>query len=433
MSLARTVESDLLIEKQAAAIRDMDERRQAEQDNRVKLRDSIVQLREVTPSQTLGPAASTAPTFKIGENPGFPYIPDGPSAPEVGNMSPKAFENFKRAVQDAAQKPDTASRDAATQKAAHIVADDYAKKHGLEGAKTELLQAARAQAAFAAREIGKVAGVDPATSSIVGYSLERALEKEGFKVMANHAIDRVGNYVASTASAASAVAHRGEMESALNKSLNWMAQHGVTRDALKHAITEHSGKLSAMANLVAHPEALTRIAQLAAKSEGALDLLYKAANDKELRQAVGTLSLAAGEQVGHIHKGAGSVAILAGAALKGESTEDMGRHAFRAAMSVLGGAAGAAAGGAASAGFGTIAGGIVGAELGSRLADKILDQYDRFMGREPGQEQAKHVSGQDLADSRAVIVDRAAKSAESQVGEKVRGLEREYSMGHRQG
>ncbi|GBG14363.1 uncharacterized protein NMK_1962 [Novimethylophilus kurashikiensis] len=432
MALEQPMDASILEEKRRAEQRDADERRAAEQENRVKLRDSVVQLREAGEPYARAPASPNSPSFKIGDTPGFPYVPDGPATPGNGNMSPKAFEEFKQALIEAGKRPDAASRDVATQKAAHIVAKDFAAKHhlsGPEGVKAEVLHAARAQAAFAARQLGKEVGMDPVSSSVVGYSLERALEKEGFRVMANHAIDKVGNYMQSSSATAGATGIRAEMEGALSKSMNWMAEHGVSREALKTAVTEHSGKLMAIATLAQNPETFHRVAQLASKSEGALDLLHKAVGDKELRHAVGTLTLAAGEQISLASKGVGSVAILAGSAMKGDSSSEIGREAFRAAMSVAGGAAGAVAG----AGFLSVAGGVVGAELGSRLADKILDKYDQMTGHDASQPTKSHVSHQELADSAKVIGDKVKSGAQHAVGDKVQSLEREFSMGRQQG
>lgn len=435
MALENTINAELEIKRTKSA-RDMSDRAQQEQDNRARLRDSVVQLREPAETHAKSPALATARSFKIGENPGFPYVPDGPGNPHSGNMSPKAYEEFKSALKEAAAKPDMAAREAATGRAAKVVAKDYALKHGLahgpEGVKAEVLHAARAQATFAARELGKHVGMDPVSSSVVGYSLERALEHQGFRVFANHAIDKVGNYMQSAASTASATGIRAELDASFNKSMNWMAEHGVSRDRLKTAVSEHSGKIFAILAVAEHPEAVQKVAYMAARSEGALDLLYKAASDKEIRHAVGTVTQAVGEQVAIVNKGAGSVAVVAGAMLKGDSMADVSREVFRASLTVVGGVAGAAMVGAGTMGFGAVAGGVVGAEVGSIAADKILSTYDKMVGNEP--EKQKALVSQSQLDEGKKVLESAKSGAEQAKGsqEKVSEIQREFSMGRQQ-
>lgn len=417
-----------LEEKQTRAYQDIKDREERDQTGRSKLRDFAVQLRDPGQSSA-GPASRTTPTFKIGDAAGFPYVPEGPGRPGVGNMSPAAFVEFKQALKEAADKPDIASRDVATQRAAHVVAKDWAQQHGHTDVRRELLHEARAQATFAAREIGHHLGLDPVSSSAIGYSLERAMEKEGFKTFVNKAIDGVGSYAASSPAAAAATGMRASMETQLNKSMTYLAEHGVTRDALKEAVSKHSGKLLVLAELYAHPEVFQRAAQVIAHSDKATDAIMAVATDAELRKAVGTLTLAAGENLVMVNRAAGSTAVVAGAILAGESSAEVGRHAFRAALSVAGGAAGGIAAGAVSAGFGTIGGGIAGSMAGAALADKVLEVYDKHFNPERAQNQERIVAKDELKQSAAVVAASAERSGHKELGERLQGMEREYSMG----
>lgn len=415
------------------------------QEQRRRLRDFVVQLREPHRHPSAGPASTSQPTFKIGDANGFPYVAEsGPTLPGKGHMSEQGSEKFFEAMKDAASKTDVASREAATGRAAKAVAQDWLAKHGLhgkhghEGLASTLLHEGRAQVTFVAREIGEKLGLGPIESRLVAHSLERSLEREGFKVFANHAIDKSAEFFKATASSvASAAGMRHSAESTLSKSLNWMATHGVTREALKDALGKHAGKLAIVAEISRHPEVVQRVAFALSKSDKVMDGVMLLAKDSEFRKSVGTLTLSAGETIASVNKGVGSVAILAGSALRGDSTEETARHAFRAALTVLGGAAG----GVAGAGVASLATGTAGAMAGSWVADKLLDIYDKHLGKGP-HAQEHTVSKQDVNDSAKVVLNRAEKGAEveakhmldsgkisPQVAERSREMIREYAMG----
>lgn len=423
--------------------RALDERLDREQQNRTKLREFAAQLREPGDPYAMAPANPASPTFKIGEAKGFPHVTEPGATGERGNLSPGAYKQFMAHMTDAASRPDAASRDAATGRAAKVVAKDWSAQHGKEDAKAHILHEARAQATFVAREIGAKLGVDPISATAIGYSLERALEKEGFKTLANHAIDRVGSFTSSIASTASATGLRHSMETKLTQSMTWLAEHGVTREALKDAVSKHTGKLIAINEIASHPEAVQRAAALVANSGGALDAVSKVATDAELRKAVGSITLSTGEALSSAPgaRAIGSVAILAGSAMRGDAAEETGRHAFRAALSIVGGAAGGVAGTAVTPGFGTVAGGIAGAEVGSRVADKILEVYDQMTGREQTAP-VRSVSQGELAQSREVVQDRikvaaiqegAERGGKDGLQERLQGMQREHSMGRSPG
>lgn len=422
--------------------------REAEtQAQRARLRDSTAQLREPSHHPAMSPASTAQPTFKIGDVKGYPFVAErGETTPGNGHLSSKGAEEFFTLLKEAAAKPDVASREAAMGKAAKAVAHDWATKHGITGrhAKDGLLatalQEARAQATFVSRELGEKLGVGPVQSTIIGHSLERALEREGFKVLTNHAVDKAVDFFRATAaSVATASGMRHSAETTLSKSLNWLSSHGVSREVLKDAIGKHSGKLSIIAEISQHPEVVQKVAHALAKSDKLLDGVLMLAKDDEFRKAVGTLTLSAGETIASVNKGAGSVAILAGSALRGDSTEETARHAFRAALTVLGGAAGGLAGG----GVASLATGTVGAMAGSWVADKLLDIYDKHLGKGP-HAQEHTVSHQDRQESAKVIVDRVANKMTEEakhlqesgrlpaitagMAERGREMEREYSL-----
>jgi hypothetical protein len=414
------------------------------QEQRQRLRDSAVQLREPSSSPATAPASTSQPTFKIGDAAGFPYVTErAPTTPGNGHLSPKAAETFYAHMEDAARRPDAASRDASTSRAAKVVASDWAAQHGLTGQHVKdniaatALHEFRAQATFATRELGKKLGVGPVESTLIGHSLERALEREGFKVFVNHAIDKSGDFFKSTASSvATSSGLRHAAEENLSKSMNWLASHGVTRDGLKQALGKHAGKLQIVMELSHHPEVVQKAALVLSKSDSLASGVMLLAKDDEFRKSVGTLTMAAGESVAIVHKGIGSVAILGGSVLRGDTNEETARHAFRAALTIAGGAAGAVAG----LGVASIAVGTGGALLGSVVADKLLDLYDKHLGQGP-HTAARSVTRDDLQDSSKVLADRIGSRMKEEAGsalasklpavaERGREMEREYSMKH---
>jgi hypothetical protein len=409
--------NEILDQFKSDRLRALTDRESQAQEQRQRLRDSAVQLREPSASTAPGPASTSHPSFKIGDAKGFPFVAErGETSPGNGHMSRQGAEKFYDALTEAARRPDVASREAGTAKAAKVVAQEWAAKHGLTGkhGTDGLMKAAmhemRAQATFVARELGEKIGIGPVQSTIIGHSLERALEREGFKVFANHAIDKSAEFFKSTASSvASAAGLRHSAESSLSKSMNWLASHGVTREALKDALGKHAGKLAIVAEISQHPEVVQRVAQTLSKSDKVLDGVMLLAKDDDFRKSVGTLTLAAGETVAGVNKGVGSIAILAGSAMRGDTSEETARHAFRAALTVLGGAAGGIAGG----GVASLATGTVGAMAGSMLADKVLDLYDKHMGKGP-HAQEHSVTKQDALDSTKVIADRVGQRMQSE-------------------
>lgn len=408
--LAQTLEDKL----QHDRMRNLSEREGAQNEMRNKLRDFATFLREPGHPHGQSPASPSIPSFKLGDAHNFPHVSAQlPTSPGNGHLSPPAAKEFYGHLADAAQRQDPASRDAATGRAATVAAKDWAHQHGVlhdpkGSVKAEVLHEARAQATFVAREIGQKLGIGPVQSSLIGYSLERALEKEGFKVLVNHAVDKgVDVFKATASAAATATGMRSTAESNLSKSMAWLASHGVTPEAFKNVVSKHAGKISAVAELSQHPEVVARAANIISHSPKGISMVMNLAKDDDLRKAVGTMTLSAGETLAHVNKGVGSVAILAGSAMRGDSMEDTGRHAFRAAMSILGGAAGGIAAGAASAGFGSIAGGIAGAAAGSAAADYLIKVYDKHVNNGHAPEQVSHVKPQELQESKALIAARA--------------------------
>lgn len=420
-----------------------DERLEQEQQARVNLRDMVAHLRDVGGEMAL-PASASFPSFKIGEVRQFQgTLEPHHSEPGRGHLDRDTYDDVLKQLRMASQKSDPPARDAATGRAAKLVAKDWAAKNG-HGSQPDsllgsVLRESRAQAVFAARELGQQLGLGPTASSALGYSFERALEKEGFKVMASQVIDRAADvFKPSTTSVATTSGFRHTMEQRLDDSMKFLARHGVTAENFKGLVQKHTGKFQAVATLASNPEVVTRAAQVLAHSDKALDGVMALATDKEFRQAAGTLVMAAGESAAFVNKGVGSAAIVAGAALRGESAENMGRHVFRAGMAVLGGAAGGLAGGAVSAGFGSVFGAVAGAEAGSALADKLISLYDRYMGNESQQTQERQVSREEakeagkLASERLGVHAKAglegqAPDAVSHISARVSAMEREYA------
>ena len=405
--------------------------KEGESKNRERLKDFVAQLREPGQPYPLTPAKREAPSFIVGPIKDFPHVaePKLTLNPDRGHLSEDASQKMIEQLRRAAMTVSADGRERATGAAARTVAKDWAqaKGFGVEQAKASVLHEARAQVSFAIRELAEKAGLNPAAAQVVGYSFERALEREGFKVLANHAIDKAGDmFKPSSASVAVASGMRHSMETKLNQSMQWLADRGVTREALKGMVEKHTGKLQAVALLASNPEVGQRAAQILSHSDSAAKGAMLLATDKEFRQAVGGLTLAAGETIGTVNKGAGAAAILAGAALKGESVDDMGRHAFRAGMSVLGGALGAAAG----AGILSVGTAAVGATVGSAIADKLLNVYDRIRGNAPEKEAVPNIDKAAVArDSQTVgsrIGEHGSRAIESRMSELTR--ERSYSM-----
>ena len=397
------------------------ERGHGQEEGRERMREWVAHLREASAPHAYEPASTSTPTFKIGDVKGFPFVTErAEPTPGIGNLSPEGSTSFMNSMREASTRSDPVSRDAATGRAAKVVANEWAHRHGLHNATAELLHKARAQVTFASREIGQKLGLGPVESTAIGYSLERALEREGFRVIASHAIDRAADvFRASVASVAGAAGMRAATESTFGKSLTWLAEHGVTSEALKGVLTRHMGKFTAIVEVAQHPEAIRRVAQIIAHSDTVLHAVMKMGSDVELRKAIGNLTLASGEAMMSgpgLFKAGGSAAMVVGSMLRGDSAEQAERHVFRAALALLGGAAGGAALGAVSGGFGAAAGGIVGAEIGSRLADKLLTLYDGLRGQ-AAQHDNVQVSHADLRQSMSVLEQRAEKGAEHKLAD----------------
>ncbi|WP_087864070.1 hypothetical protein [Comamonas thiooxydans] len=444
VSLRRFVQDPLqaLKEEKFAALL---EREQDQQQQRAKLRDFATQLREVVPNVTAGPANASWPSVKLSPAENFRGVLEpGQYGKNESQLPPAAQKEFDSLLKEASQYPDAKRRDATVAKAAKVAATALDTKYGITEKDPGLLaiarQEAREQVVFASREIGEKLGLSKTESTVIGYALERALEREGVKVLASHAIDKVADkFQASAAAVSTAVTHAAKADNALAKSVAWLGEHGVTRDKLKDLVKNHTGKVMIGLEVFNNPEVARRATQIMAHSSTAIEGFSSMVKDKELRGAVGTMMVGVGDALtsSQVGRSAGSAAILAGSALRGDSLEDTGRHVFRTVMSVAGGAAGAVAG----AGFASVVTGVAGAAAGSALADKILDYYDSKMGNSP-QEKVAHVSKEQLAESAHVLGDKAKAAGSeavkdfaqkqsdpsSSTSEKVAQIGREYSM-----
>ncbi len=397
-----------------------------------------VHLRDTSPD-ILSPGSILNPSFRLGLTPGFRgAVLDRPSNAKGGHMPSSVMESVKTDLQEASKAHDPRTRDAKLDRAASRVAHVFMGRDIPRESVASVIREARGQVVFHAKELAKEAGLTGPGSQVVGYGLERALERHGFKVLASHAVDKVASYAkgagaklsavaasvdyrASAASVASKTGIRYQMERSFQSSMGWLADHGVTRDAVKGALSKHAGKFTAVIELSQHPEIVERSAQLIAHSGSAVAAIEVMATDKELRHSVGTLALATGEAIMPASKSVGSIAVVAGSIMRGDSAKDIGRNIFRAAMSILGGAAGGMAG--LAGGPAALATGVIGAEMGARLADKILDTYDKALGHEGQQAQKTLVSHQELKDSARYIEqkgERALMADAKSLGGKVR-------------
>lgn len=408
---------DLLEELKSKPGEGYEEVQATQRDKLLKATHMGVDVREPGNPKVEGVASQSNPSFLIGQAQGFRGVQElGAVSPETGHLSKEAFQSVVDNWKRAGESPNAAGRDAETAKAAQTVAKSVPDTRS---AAHMLADEVRGQVVFATRELAEAAGLNKVQAAVVGYSFERALEKEGFKVLAHHAIEKAAAgldyFRGSSSAAAVATGQRAQMDKVLDKSLAWLADRGVSKEGLQGMVKHHTGKLQLIATAAQHPEELRQIGRTLAKSESALDAVMAVRKDSELRNALGTVTMAAGESIGMLSKGVGSAAIVAGAALKSDSSEEMGRHIFRAGMAILGGAAGGIGGGATTLGVGSVAGAVVGQHMGSVLADKILEAYDRHLGRDPAAQQEKLVSQSELNASTQVLADRAKDAAKEEL------------------
>lgn len=398
---------------------------------RDSLRNFAVSLREAGDPLPQGPASFSNPSFAIGEVKDFPGVTEPqPREPVSGHMEKQDYSKMLDHLKSAAEQPDPAARDAKATEAAKEVSQSWAKQND-SNPQPGFVKEARAQVAFAVSEIAQSAGLAEPQAKVVGFAFERALEKEGFKVIASHAIEKVAtladSYKQSSSSAALATGNQAQAESMLNKSLDWLADKGITKDTLQKAVKEHAGKFQVVALAASNPETVQEVARTIAKSDSVLDGIIAIKNDSELRKAVGNLTMAAGEAATSVSKGVGSATIVAGAALKGESVDEVGRHAFRAGLSILGGAAGGIAAGSVSAGFGAVAGAAAGQYIGDKVADKLLEVYDKVTGNDSTMK-GPLVSKNEVVDSSKLVASRAADAGADKVADTIKDTAKTFHM-----
>jgi len=416
------------------------EREQAQNAERNRLRDFAVQLREPQAHYAKAPASENIPSFKLGDTPNFHgALENRAERPGMGHLSPPAYQDFMQHMRAASVAPDVRSREAHTEKAAQVVAQDYLQGKGLanltgEEVRRGVLHQMRSQIVMNMRSLGQSLGLTTTTSHVISFGLERALETKGFTVLANRAIDRIadvasraaGNakdavvklasaapdaYRPSAAGAAAATGVRHSLQQTLHTSMNRLNELGVNRESLKGFMTQHMGKIMVMMEVAQHPAAFQRAAQLIAQSPTAMEAVYSVVTDKELRHATGNLLVAAGDSAGgRIWRGAGSMAVVAGSVMRGDSKAEIGRHVFRSLMAVAGGALGAVAGTFLGGPVGSVALGFAGAEGGAMFADEMLAYWDRKTGHTPPQQNL--VSAQELQQSQEILARRGSVAAQ---------------------
>ena len=414
--MIKSYDNDLLDDLRSSNRKIMDEVEVKQGAQRDQLRGYATSLREPGEPLTQGPASLSNPTFKVGEAKGFTgVLESGVDASKSGHMEPDAFKSITEKLTEAASRPDITSRDADVAQAARGVSESWAQKNGTK-AEPSLIRESKAQVVFATAELVEKAGLNPIAAQAVGYSFERALEKEGFKVLASQAIDKaadgIAKFTATSSSAALATGNQAKAESLLAKSVNWLADKGVGRETVQKFAKDHAGKFQVLLVAASNPETVQQLGRTIAQSDHVVDGIVAIAKDSELRKAVGTLTIASGETLSAVSKGAGSAVILAGAALKGESADEVGRHVFKMGMAIVGGAAGGIGAGSITAGAGAVPGALVGQALGGALADKILEVYDKQMGNEHSNN-GSSLSKADIKESGSIVSDRLANSGEA--------------------
>lgn len=374
---------------------------------RSKLRETYsVQLRDVRGTNAT-PASLSSPTFHAGPNRDFSGMPErGAVSPTTGHMSESGFNRLEKAFVEAARAPDIQSREAAANRGADAVKNDWQAKNGLDPKeiKAGAIQEAKAQVVFAARELGKAAGLNEVEAAVGTKALEMGLERHGFKVFASKAIDKVSDYMASASAAAKDIGNSHQMDKIFTKTSETLSGMGVTREALKDAVTKHTGKFQVVLEVSNNWETVKSVAAAAAKAPDALSVLA----DGGVRKDLGNVMVAGGSAASAVPgaRALGSAGVVAGSLMRGDSAEDVGRHAFRLGMAVVGGAATGALAGLGTAGVGAIPGAIVGQAAGSALADKIMEKWDEFRGQEAkslGPNVQDRVAGQESLKNLAVL------------------------------
>lgn len=409
---------------------DSAQRTALEQEAKSRLRDKVATLRE--PAGATTDKSPTREAFQVGPI-ATPLEGTDPNSGHLGSTAYKELLDHLSKAGQAHERNDVAARDMHTDRAATAVSKDFARQ---KGSFSELRDQARSTAVFEARKLGEKVGLDPVSSSAVGYALERSLEAKGFKVVANQAIDGIAKFANSTASAAS----RLLPEVNLDRAMSWMASHGVSADALKNTLKQHSGKFAILAEVAGNPGNLKVLANAIASSDKAVDVFLMLKNDKEVREAAGTLLMGSGETLVKgpgLLSSVGALAMTAGSVLKDDENSLLNRHAFKAGLSILGGAAGAIGIGAVSAGTGSWIGGTAGAMAGSAVADAVIAIYDKFTGKEASNERV--VSKSDMQDSAKTLADRGLTGGRDKLVEEIssrqdasstRGLGRELEMSY---
>jgi len=355
-----------------------------------KFRDTIrdnfatVSLHEPTEVYT-PPASPNKPSFLVGPNQDFDGPKDFASAsPATGHLSEQGFKDVVQDFRESGSARDAATRHAAADRAATTIKNELASP-----GKEEVLGEVRNQVAFAARELGEAAGLNKVESALAAEALDHALMKQGIRTLVDKGFDLGSRYSPSSSAVSKSMSDQFNISKTLENAGDYLASKGVTTDKLRDFLGKHAGKLAVVASL--DSQDIKTAAAIVLKAPDA----YAALNDEKFRKSLGNALVSAGEAASFVSKAGGSAAVVAGAALRGESAEDMGRHAFRFGMAVAGGVVGGVAGGAVSMGAGTALGAIGGQAAGSALADKILDYFDKEFGGGRGADQDK---SKDLAE-----------------------------------
>lgn len=448
---------------------------------RNNLREFAVSLREARETGDAEPATKERESFAIGPIPDYDGKVRKGATEGEGNLTKEEHGKLKDAFRKMGSAGSAQARDQMADTAARDIASSV--NRGKQGAVQGMISKARSQVVMNFQALGRQVGLSDTGASIAGYALERGLERAGFNVMAdkgiNSLMDKIegkqatassdggksntspntledknapraersgaesgpgdsrsapsssGNYTPSVASGTRAASNQNAFQrfqaNAMDKLSDFVKDNNISREQMSRVARVAGARLQVVSELVTHRETLVATYRTIAGSENAVKAIAAAATDKEVRNALGNIGVAAGETTG-VPKSLGSVAVLAGALLRGDKTEDLLRHSIRAGGAILGGLLGGAAGTLAGP-AGSAIGGVLGSEGGAHIADAIIDATDKRFGwgayAEGAQEKGTQITQEELKDSVKVLTDATVEAGKQAGGEKMEAVANE--------
>lgn len=195
--MTNSIDIDLNERLQDRNARSIQERDSFQAMQRNNLRDFAVQLRETEENSNVSPGSLNEPSFAMGPVPEFPgKLEDGPLHETRGHLSEDAHKKVMESLLKASQARDVTTRDGHTRSAAKEVSNDFLSKKGVEPNRADsrsLVQQLRGQVTANLRSMGDSLGLSKVSSAALAYSIERALELEGFKAIVNKGLEKASN------------------------------------------------------------------------------------------------------------------------------------------------------------------------------------------------------------------------------------------------